>query len=322
MKILAENTFGHGGKRSFIGRAIRRGLIRDKLGRSGIPFDWATGVSKRPSRIKNQGQSSSCGGQAKSYWLELVLGLTEQSAKSVYSPIVYSGGGTTVPALERDLGSVDEALVSSYQNGETPSEAFMEDTSWKSIDTLKNAMSKLGWTPVSVKIDIESIAEAIRDYGAIIWEIQGQNNGTWLSNNPKPPVGNKNLWQHFMCSYGAGIWNGIKSINMLQSWGEDVGDNGIQHFTEDYIDSGRILDCFTFIRIPKYQFTTNFSWGSWRFQDVYNLQKILIAGGFGNFTPTGFFGSLTFEAVKKYQTTHGIPVTGNVFELTRASLNK
>lgn len=320
MKILVEDTYGHGGKRSFLGRTIRR-AIRPSVGKSGIPFDWSIGVSKHPAAIKNQGQSSSCGGQAKSYWYEVVLGLIAQSAKSIYSPIVYPGGGTTVPALERDLGSVDETIVPSYQNGETPTEAFMEDTSWKNSETLKNAMSKLGWTAVSVGIDIESIAEAIRDHGAIIWEIQGQNNGTWLSNSPLPPVGNKNLWQHFMCVPSAKLRNGIKTLAALQSWGESVGDNGIQYFTEQYIDSGYILDCFTFIKSPKYSFTTNFGMYSFRFNDVYALQKLLVAGGFGTFTPTGLFGSLTLEALKKYQAAHSIPTTGYVAELTRAALN-
>lgn len=74
--------------------------------------------------------------------------------------------------------------------------------------------------------------------------------------------------------------------------------------------------------IPKYQFTVNFGWGSWRFTDVYNLQKILIAGKYVEFSnATGLFGSLTFEGVKKYQLAHTIPDTGFVGPLTIASLN-
>lgn len=36
---------------------------------------------------------------------------------------------------------------------------------------------------------------------------------------------------------------------------------------------------------------------------------------------TGYFGALTFKAVKAYQTTHGLPSTGYVGPLTRAKLN-
>lgn len=320
-KILVEGQFGHGGKRSFIGRTIRRGLIRSRLGMASIPFDWGNGYHVRPLKIKNQGVSSSCGGQAKSRWLEIVLNIVEQSAKSVYSPIAFPGGGTTVPSLEKDSGSVDESIVPSYLGGNPPSEPYMTDLSWRTPDTLKNTLKKVGWKAVSVPIDIESIAKAIRDNEAVIWEIQGRNNGTWLSNNPKPPLAKDGIWTHFMCSQGAGLWNNKKSIDMFQSWGEEVGDAGIQHFTEDYINSGYIIDCFTFLKIPKYQFNTDFGMYTFRFTDVYNLQKILIVGGYGSFIPTGFFGSLTQEALEKFQSANNIPATGFCGQITRALLN-
>jgi hypothetical protein len=70
-----------------------------------------------------------------------------------------------------------------------------------------------------------------------------------------------------------------------------------------------------------YQFTTNFGYFSLRFLDVYNLQKTLVAQGFATFKPTGFFGTLTLEAVKAFQVAHSIEPTGFVGPLSRAVLN-
>lgn len=59
--------------------------------------------------------------------------------------------------------------------------------------------------------------------------------------------------------------------------------------------------------------------------DVKELQKVLIAGGYLKIAaPTGFFGPLTFEALKAYQAAHpeiGF-VTGYFGPLTRAVMNK
>ena len=56
-------------------------------------------------------------------------------------------------------------------------------------------------------------------------------------------------------------------------------------------------------------------WIGMKNADVLELQKRL------GVIQTGFFGSLTFAAVRKYQTSKGIPSTGFVGVLTRAALN-
>ncbi len=71
----------------------------------------------------------------------------------------------------------------------------------------------------------------------------------------------------------------------------------------------------------KYKFNKALSLGS-RGADVTELQKRLIAEGFLSGTATGYFGSLTVTAVKKYQSANGISTLGNVGPATRAQLNK
>ena len=71
-----------------------------------------------------------------------------------------------------------------------------------------------------------------------------------------------------------------------------------------------------------FKFARNLAIGS-RGGDVVALQQILITAGFLKIkVPTGYYGSLTFAAVKKYQATHGIAQVGVVGPITRASLNK
>jgi len=57
--------------------------------------------------------------------------------------------------------------------------------------------------------------------------------------------------------------------------------------------------------------------------DVVELQKILRNHGFFTYpTNTGYYGTITAEAVKQYQTKNGIPALGLVGPLTLAKLNK
>ncbi len=78
---------------------------------------------------------------------------------------------------------------------------------------------------------------------------------------------------------------------------------------------GRVLGASDF------QFTTDLGFGM-NVNDVVELQERLRAEGYFTFaTSTGYFGSITLDAVKAYQTAHGIIATGFVGPLTRASLN-
>lgn len=54
--------------------------------------------------------------------------------------------------------------------------------------------------------------------------------------------------------------------------------------------------------------------------DVSTLQNFLQRQGYLNSAPTGYFGSLTFAAVNKFQRANGISVVGSVGPLTRAKI--
>lgn len=254
--ILSENQHGNGAiKRNPIHRWWRR-TTRPFVAKSVQPFDWSTTVDNSVGiTIKDQGTSGSCGGQAGSYWLQIVNKCFPISAKSIYSLIYYPDeGGTTVSALETQIGTRGgalESLVPSYDIYGAPlTEAMYENTAWESPITIQDSYSRAGYLPININIDTESLAEAIRDYGAIIVEVQGQNgqNPGWLSPIPTPPskTNQNEIWAHFLCCVGVMTKDGAKVLKFVNSWGTDVGEAGCQYFNEAYINSGYIVDAFTF----------------------------------------------------------------------------
>ena len=253
---------------SVLKRKTKR-LVRPKLASAEKPFDWINDVQAIQTRfsnlgnvpVKDQGQSDSCPGQAGSYFLGVVIAYNnnttyqEDSSKSVYSPIAYPGGGSTDTALQNQIanvGAMSESMVPSYPSpGVAPTEAFMTDKSWMTAENQIIMLKDAGWQEVTVANDVNSIAEAIRDYGATIWHIDSDfyQYDNWVSAYPQQtPTSNEG---HFMCQPLVCMYNGLQAIKSFQSWGKSVGDQGYQYFTTaTFIGSPQIVDIFTFV--PKY----------------------------------------------------------------------
>ncbi len=252
---MRESDLKHGAvyetKASAKWQRARRPHIDRHVARASLPFDWREPVDNTAGvKIKNQYQSSSCGGQSGSYLLGIKF-KQDVSAKSVYNRFVFPGGGMTVSGLERQIceyGANLEVAVPSYKPDGTTDESWMTDRSYLNTTFDMDALTRSGWSVVTVPRNAESIAQAIRDYGGVIWKITGKNNGTWLSSNPQVPDNWGDTWNHFLCCAGASLRDGEKTITALQSWGENVGLNGLQFFTDTYITSPYITDCFTFVR--------------------------------------------------------------------------
>jgi peptidoglycan hydrolase-like protein with peptidoglycan-binding domain len=74
--------------------------------------------------------------------------------------------------------------------------------------------------------------------------------------------------------------------------------------------------------VSTFKFLTNMGYDSRLTPDVHELHAILIQEGYLHISaPTGYFGPLTFAAVKRYQQAHGIMRSGYVGITTRESLN-
>lgn len=295
-------------------------------GFSSIPYDWNVPFNIKISpELKNQGSSGSCGGQAMSYYGEVLEALNdgtpeERSAKFIYAQIFIPPAGTFL----RDLcdvvikqGWAREAVLSSYENGNPPTEAFMERVQDITPEVKLDASRSQALSYANVPLNFDSIAMAVRDNNGAIILIGGNNNGTWLSEYPQPPI-TKNEWQHFLYVCGMKMENGKKYINVLNSWG-NVGVNGYQWLSEDYMPW--IWECRTLVFKKAFIFNKNLSFGM-RNKDVLELQKRMVLEKCGTYTPTGYFGILTWYSVIKYQKTHNISGTGFVGVLTRSELNR
>ena len=257
-----------GAKRTLRGRVKK--LFRPRLARATTPFDWnvdPTIINERlanmgPIRIKDQRQSSSCGGQMASYLVAIIQALKnnspyrELSAKSYYSPVAHQGGGTTDTDIQNEIenvGGLAETMCPSNLPDGSCTEQFMTDKSWMTPPNLILASQYANLTLVTVENDIEAIAEAIRDYGAVGWHIQSEFNGGapeyWLTMNPQLPPTTPSEG-HFMCAANAQMISNWPTIRALQGWAQDY-PAGWQNFTtQTYIGSKYLVDIFTFV--PKY----------------------------------------------------------------------
>lgn len=227
-----------------------RDYIYDNVGKSSTPFDWNIGFDIEEKlgtkiKVKSQGTSSSCGGQAFSYYtqiLELINSKTfeERSAKFLYSQVALPGGGSRgrdICKIIYDQGSAREAFCPSYYTDDTPlSETDMIDTSTINDVIRQDAKSAQSITYKNiVNITIDNIASALRDNNGVVIGVSGENTGTWLTTFPSPPKTAE--WGHWLFVGKAKLINGKKYIGVLNSWGDKIGGGGWQWINEDYFNT-------------------------------------------------------------------------------------
>lgn len=282
MNTITETGHGTGGLPSKLD-------LRDhSLGKAAIPFNWQSGydietILGYPLLTEDQGTSSSCGGQALRYYLEVLLSLrtktfTRLSAKDGYSQIFYKNGGTTtrdIGNLGSNKGITPEALIASYNNGNPPDEPFMEQR-LQTPQTVSQAVLSEEFGYAWPNIDIDSVAQAIRDNHGAIGLIHGIDNGTWLSAYPIAPTQNNGGWNHFLYFGKAVLVNGKKYIAAKNSWG-NVGENGWQWLGEDYF-KGQVKEVIVFYDKTLYTPTptsTPLNWIQKFMQWFFNFQSKL-----------------------------------------------
>ena len=255
MPKLKESDFGRGAPVQWkITHKVKR-AIRSNIGKAGELFNWKKGITNRPKyNIKNQLTAGSCWGQAYSRFVQIIEDGEELSAKSAYAPVsYYADGGVAIPDAKRQaflFGLTTEKKIPSHDKDGSSTEKFMSEKTWRTKQMMAECLLRSGYEMKNVEIDIDKIAEAIRDYKAVIFVIQGQNNGTWLSARPTPPKNNNNIWAHYACSDSniPKLNKGKKEIRFYNSWGNKIGEKGFQYLTEEYIKSGYVVDCFTFVK--------------------------------------------------------------------------
>ena len=238
---------------------IKSGAVRDipdnrdyqwsEIGKASAPFNWIQGFDVEDKLgfkipVKNQGGSYSCGGQAFAYYAQVLEALNtktfeERSAKFLYSQCWCPEGGSRGRDICKILvsqGSAKEAFLPSYYTDKTPlREEDYRDTSLLNNVIRQDAKSTMAISYVSVSpIDIDTVAQAMRDNNGCVIGITGENNGTWHSEFPAIPK--KYGWDHWVYAGKAKLIKGKKHIGILNSWGEECGDKGWQWISEDYFN--------------------------------------------------------------------------------------
>lgn len=334
--MIIENQFNGGAiQDNFDSRDYQ---YKDIIAGANIPFDWSVGFDveqflTKKITVKDQKSSYSCGGQAWSYLAEVLEALNtgsyeERSAKYIYAQTAVQGGGST----GRDnanifvkQGVARESVLSSYPATEPNLTASVDITT----SIRQDAKSNLSLSYAQVALDIDSIAQALSNEKGVILGISGMNNGTWTSVFPKPPT--EVIWRHWVFACKAKMIDGVKHIGIINSWGETVGESGVQWLSEDYFNSGHIWSAYTHVIKPviKNYFNTNLHQGSEGI-DVTKLQKLLKQLGYFTYKDiTGFYGKETKKAVLAFQYEQGIVMFGieSLFghfcgQKTRKSLNE
>ena len=208
------------------------------------PFDWNAGFDieqtlalKLP--VKNQNGSFSCGGQAWATYAAVLEAIAtgtheERAAKFIYAQTFAPGGGSWGrPNCDicKKQGVCREAVLSSYENGNPPSEGFME----RAVDITDAARADASHAKEisygNVVVNIDAIAQAIRDGHGTILLVHGANNGTWRSAFPQVAP---TEWGHWIYAGKAKVIDGKKYIGFLNSWGTEVGEAGWQWLGEEW----------------------------------------------------------------------------------------
>ena len=308
------------GKGAIVDRVDLRDHQWSEVGFGAAPFDWTKPYDietllGRKLPIKNQGAAGSCGGQAWSSYASALEALDdktfeERSAKFIYAQTCVQPAGS----YGRDnaevfvkQGVAREAVLTSYENGLPPSEAFMQRSQDITTESRIDAALDKAFSYANVNCDINSVAQAIEANKGVILGVCGSNNGTWLNANPQPPTTVE--WRHWVYAGKVRMLNGVKQIGLVNSWGDPVGESGWQWLNEDYFTSGNIFQVWTHVfnstpspAVFKHNFTKSMKYGE-NGAEVLALQTALQVDG--TFTklvaPTGFYGNITAKAVLDFQ---------------------
>lgn len=338
---MEENNFGKGAVKDI--PDFRDYIFGRDVGMSAVPFDWEKGydVEKVISeligkdfkiKIKDQGLSSSCGGQAWGYYGQAInaffdKNILERSAKFIYantnSPGGGSGGRQNCDFVKGKGWGFEEDTVS-YEGGKVPSEAFMVRKNDITEIAYAKALADKAFAYANVPIDVELIAQAVRDNHGVVIGITGTNNGSWRSSKPKAATTFENSWNHWLYIGKVKVMNGKKYFGAFNSWGEDVGDDGVQWLSEEHMLArvqGYNLVWSVWTMVMKEEVVVppiNYPLLKFKSKGPYvkQLQSILNKKINAGLVVDGDFGNKTLAKVKDFQRSYGLVVDGVVGPLT------
>jgi C1A family cysteine protease len=207
-------------------------------------------------KIKNQGASSSCVGQATAYYVQLLNLLetgeqVEMSARDIYSLIYEKGGGAYIKKAFQKIcnsGCVEEKDATSYENGNPPSEAFMTSRQGITKEAEEKGMTYLAkkyftWNNTNLELYKRAIIE-----GNGMVSVSWGNNIIWQNARIELPDNHSQMtWCHGILFTG---WDDEKQeLEFVNSW-NGWGDLGFGYLPYKYITEGYVANPYTLIDLP------------------------------------------------------------------------
>jgi len=217
------------------------------------------GIQPLRMPIKDQGASSSCTGQGLSYYLE-VLNFIETgkyvkiSARDIYAYIsLGEGQGAYLRdalklACDRGIGT--EELVPCYHEGGiaySEKEYLVKPEDSKELTAIRTALQGREYSVIKGYDDLMNRMawQMLLGFGTY-FAVDGENNGTWMSEYPQPPITRK--WGHALFGGEAGLdSDGKPFIGFPNSWNVGVGKNGWQKLKQNYFDNYNVITPWTLI---------------------------------------------------------------------------
>ena len=291
--------------------------------------------------IRNQDGAYSCVANSKA--LELgILNLLEEGEFVVLSPRdIYtrrvnqeSGGmwGQDANMICIDKGSTLEALMPSDNKNETEINKTNDRLPHKEV--VGKIFRAKNWIALPFNIDtIASILDTGKGVNVFFRFVYSEWKAIPVITTVIPDC------HHSVVAIDYTLYQGKKALIIQDSWGANTAIGGRRIITEDWINpaNGRITWASYFEDLsnwdlvnqedlvkPKFNFEKDLFFGT-QDNDVVMLQDCL---KWLNLFPktqisTGYFGGITRDSVKKFQTQYNIePILGYVGEKTRAKLNE
>ena len=275
MENNLEEQLGHGCERQ---PEDERDFIFEKTLGAGVVMtdeEWKQGYDiekeigfKLP--IKNQMTSYSCNGQAWSYYVAVLNAIETGkldivSAKAIYSKITLGYGlGSYLRdggKLVTEFGALLENIVKSHKPDGTTDETWMIDTACITPEITEMAKILQAKEYRTIKgLGIDYFARAIKDGKGMVAGVEGTNNGTWSTNEPKRPVDDTpqgQLWGHALFFGKFGIDEKGKYISTPNSWGTRNEIDGLhpddwQKLREDWFENNNrwVFNPWTLLDAP------------------------------------------------------------------------
>ena len=214
-------------------------------------------VKEKVGKIKSQNGSGSCVSQAVTYYAEILNTIetgekVSLSPKFLYPWVFQKPMGSSIAdnmARVCNEGIALESDVTSYENGNPPSEAYMQikpTLSQQMLDLAKTYIAKkyVTWDNSSVEWFKRAM---VQGNGCVV--ASWGNNLNWRTGDIELPAFREQMvWRHGICLIGYD--DSKKAFEFVNSWGTEWGNGGFGWLPYAYVEQGYVSSPMSLVDVP------------------------------------------------------------------------